>query len=160
MTQKRKGPVYTGMRKHKDSEAGFSIWLPSDWHRTDMTGEHHGVIYSPYPNDINTCFAAEKKILDYKVTAEDVPAMRKSFEQALNEMPGVEIEMTDVTVTKTLIIFEAKFTFLEGEQRRKRWLRNVYWEEGQLILIAQGSTAEEYDYWLPMLFNTMTTVEV
>jgi hypothetical protein len=160
MAENRKGPVYTGMRKHKDAEAGFSLWLPSDWHRTDMGGEHHGVIYSPYPNDLNTCFAAEKKVLAYKVTKEDVPTLKNGFEKALNELPGVEIEKTDVVATSTLIIFEAKFTFLEGEQRRKRWLRNVYWGEGQLILIAQGSTPEEYDYWLPMFFNTMTTVEI
>jgi hypothetical protein len=29
-----------------------------------------------------------------------------------------------------------------------------------LVLIAQGATPEEYEYWLPMFFNTMMTAEI
>jgi aspartate/tyrosine/aromatic aminotransferase len=72
----------------------------------------------------------------------------------------VEIESFTYTPTSTLVTLEAKFTFLEGENRRKRWVRNIYWGNGQLVFIAQGATVKEYDYWLPMFYNTMVTFQV
>jgi len=75
-------------------------------------------------------------------------------------LPGIEIETQEETVTPTLIALEARFTFLDGEVRRRRWVRNIYWGNGQLVLVAQGATAEEFDYWLPMFYNTMMTVEI
>jgi len=59
-----------------------------------------------------------------------------------------------------VLIMEAKFSFTEDGLRRKRWVKNMYWHEANLILIAQGSTVEEYEYWLPMLFNCMHTYEL
>ncbi len=160
MSEEKKRPKYQGLRKHVDVEGGYSLWLPSDWHRFDMQEGYHGVIYSPYPDNFDTSFSAQKIILDYKVTEDDVPTLREGFTAGLAALPGVEIESQDETVTSTLITFEARFTFLEGEARRKRWVRNIYWGEGQLLLIAQGATPEKFDYWLPMFFNTMMTIEI
>jgi hypothetical protein len=39
-------------------------------------------------------------------------------------------------------------------------VRNIYWGDGQLILIAQGATVDEFQYWLPMFYNTMVTLEI
>ncbi len=160
MPEQREPPRYVGMFKHLDKKGGFALWLPTGWHRTDMADGHHGVIYSPYPGDLNTCFSAEKKKLRYAVLEKDMPILREGFEAGLTSMPGVEVESRDESVTSTLITLEARFTFLEGEARRKRWVRVVYWGDGQLILIAQGATPDEFDYWLPMFFNTMMTVEI
>ena len=76
------------------------------------------------------------------------------------QFPALEIEWQDETITETLKLFEAKFTFLEGDVRRKRWLRVVYWGEGQLIMMAQGATPEDYEYWMPMFYNSLMTVEI
>ncbi len=160
MTEKRKGPRYHGISKHVDREAGYAIWLPDGWHRFDMVGGHRGVAYSPYPGDLNTFVSAEKRRLKYSVTEKDVPILRKGFEQGLQALPGIEIESQDETVTPTLITLEARFTFLEGEARRKRWVRTIYSGKGQLVLIAQGATVEEFEYWLPMFSHTMMTAEV
>lgn len=159
-SEKRGNPRYTGMLKHIDAEGGYALWLPTGWHRFDMTGEHHGVIYSPYPDGYDTSFSAEKHKLAYAVRRKDVPVLREGFSAGLAALPGIEIESQDENITSTLIIFQARFTFLEGEARRKRWVRLIYWGEGQLTLIAQGSMPEEFDYWLPMFFNTMMTVEI
>ncbi len=160
MPKGKNGPIYQGVRKYVDVEAGYALWIPSDWHRFEMTNGHHGAIYSPYPDSFDTSFSAQKNILDYKVTEDDVPLLREGFDAGLASLPGIEIESQDEIVTSTLITLEARFTFLEGEARRKRWVRNVYWGEGQLLLIAQGATPEEFQYWLPMFYNTMMTIEL
>lgn len=153
-------PRYTGMIKHVDQEGGYALWLPADWHRFDMTGEHQGVIYSPYPDSFDTSFSAEKQTLPYPIRPKDVPTLREGFRAGLAALPGVEVELQDESITSTLTILEARFTFLEGEARRKRWVRLAYWGEGQLTLIAQGATEAEFDYWRPMFYNTMMTVEI
>jgi hypothetical protein len=160
MPKGKNGPIYHGVRKHMDIEGGYAIWVPNDWYRFDMTDGHHGVIYSPYPDNFDTSFSAQKMILDYKVTQEDVPVLREGFDAGLASLPGIEIESQEDIVTSTLITLEARYSFLEGEARRKRWVRNVYWGEGQLLLIAQGATPEEFKYWLPMFYNTMMTIEL
>lgn len=160
MTEQREAPYYRGMFKHVDQEAGYALWLPTGWHRFDMVEGRQGVIYSPYADDLNTTFLAEKLRLAYGVTENDVPVLREGFNQGLMALAGIEIESQDETVTSTLITLEARFTFLEGEARRKRWVRVIYWGNGQLILVAQGASVEEFEYWLPMFYNTMVTIEI
>ena len=160
MTEERENPRYYGMFKHIDEEGGFALWFPTGWHRFELMEGHQGVIYSPYPDDLNTSFLAEKRRLEYSVTKKDVPILREGFQEGLMTLPGIEIEMQEETVTPTLITLEARLTFLDGEVRHKRWVRNIYWGNGQLFLVAQGSTVEEFDYWLPMFFNTMMTFEI
>jgi hypothetical protein len=159
MPERTKGPVYTGMTLHP-SEGGFAVWLPSDWHKQELKPKHVGWLFSPYPDDINTCLLVEKKKLKVKVNPEDVDVLREGFKQGLLALPGVEIESTDESLSETIQVFEARFTFLEGEERRKRWVRNIYWGEAQLILIAQGRTPEDFEYWLPMFFNSITTTQI
>jgi hypothetical protein len=148
------------MFKHIDQEGGYALWFPTGWHRFDMVEGRQGVVYSPYPDDLDTTFLAEKRKLPYSVTQEDVPILREGFDQGLNALPGIEVEWRDETVTSTLITFEARFTFLEEGARRKRWVRNIYWGNGQLILIAQGADSKEFEHWLPMFYNTMVTVQI
>jgi hypothetical protein len=159
MTEKRSGPKYKGMIKHVDIDAGYALWLPSDWTKIDMVDGHDGVIFTPYPDDINTCIAAEKRILEDAVTDEDIPVLRQAFHEAVRAMPEVEVEKFDEAMTATLKIFDAVFSYNENGTTRKRWVRNVYWGEAQLIIIAQGATPEEYEHWLPMFFNTLMTAE-
>ena len=160
MTADREYPRYKGMYKHIDQEGGYALWFSTDWHRFDMVEGRHGVIYSPYPDNLNTTFLAEKHKLAYSVTEKDVPILRQGFNEGLMALPEVEIEWQDETVTPTLITFEARFTFLENETRRKRWVRIIYWGSGQLVLIAQGANSDEFEHWLPMFYNTMVTIEI
>ena len=159
MPEERGNPQYYGMFKHVD-RGGFALWFPTGWQRYRMKGGHHGVIYGPHPDNINTSFTAEKRRLPYKVTLDDVPTLREGFQAGLVALPGIEIESQDEAVTSPPIFFEARYTFLEGEIRRKRWTRVIYWGRSQLVLMAQGETAEEFEYWLPMFFNTMMTIEI
>lgn len=160
MTEQEKAlPQYVGMKFHADPN-GFGFWLPSDWHQFDLKNGHKGVLYSPYTDDINTGLLGEKRRLKVKINHSDLPTLREAFMQGIRDLPGVEIEMENESLSKTLSFFEVRFTFLDGEIRRKRWVRNIYWGKNNYILIAQGRTVEEFNHWLPMFFNIMMNAQV
>jgi hypothetical protein len=50
-----------------------------------------------------------------------------------------------------LLRFERVYTFEEGGQVRKRRVRMVYAYKWLIVLLAQGESPEEYDYWRMML---------
>ncbi len=153
-------PAYTGMKMCPDHRGGYAVWMPSDWFEFKLKPRQVGMLFSPYQDDLNTSFLVLKKKLKYSVTPDDVPTLREGFMNGIQALPGVEIESTDESLSSSINFFEARFTFLEGENRRKRWVRNLYWGNGQLILIAQGRTPEDFEYWLPMFFNTMLTTQI
>ncbi len=161
MGKKRPGPYYTGARKHVDADAGYAIWIPSDWHRVELVDGRTGIIYSPYPDDLDTCFFIEKHKLDISVKPEDFDAIRQGFRQGIEELPEVEILEQDESISDSgVVLLDARYTFVEDGVRRKRWTRVVYWGNGQLTMIAQGATEDEFDYWVPMFYNTMMTMEL
>jgi hypothetical protein len=156
----RPRPRYHGTYKNSDPEGGYSIWIPSDWHRSEMTDGHHGAIYRPKVEDYHTFLSTEKIRLEYGVTMEDIPILREGFQDGLNRMEGLEIESQDESITETLKMFQAVFTFTEDGVQRKRWLRVVFWDDGELIMMAQGSTPPEYAYWKAMFYNALMTIEI
>ena len=123
---KKKGPVYTGIRKYVDEAGGYAVWLPQEWRKLDMMGDHKGWVFTPYPDHFDTSF----------------------------------IDETRYETGKMVVILEAKFTFTENGQQRKRWTKSMYWGEANLVFIAQGATVEDYEYWLPMFYNTMNAYEL
>jgi hypothetical protein len=153
-------PAYTGMKAVRDQKGGYTVWVPSDWKMYDLTKPHHGMLFSPYQDDINTSMLFEKHRLKYKVKADDLQTLREGFAQGILQLPGVQIESQDETLTDTVNLFEARFSYLEEDNRRKRWVRNIYWGNGQLVCIAQGRTVKDFEYWLPMFYNSFTTLSV
>jgi len=153
-------PAYIGMRMHIDKKGGYGAWLPSDWTQLKLKRGHFGMLFSPYKDDINTSILFEKHKLKVSVTKDDMEVLREGFHDGIKALSGVEIESLEENLSDTINVFDARFTFLEGENRRKRWVRNIYWGEGQLVVIAQGRTVQDFDYWLPMFFNTITTIKI
>jgi hypothetical protein len=137
-------PAFTGVALHNDKQGGFSIWVASDWYEIKLKRNHRGFLFSPYPDDINTSILIEKKKLKIQITLQDTDLIRESFHADIRALPGVEVEFLDEKLTETIIVFDARFTFMEGENRRKRWVRNIYWGDGQLVVIAQGRTPEDF----------------
>jgi hypothetical protein len=158
--KKRKGPVYTGMTKHVDKESGYAVWLPSDWRKIDMVEGRRGWVFTPYKDNFDTCVTAEKITLDYKVKPEDIDLLVEGFEAGINSLPEAVIEHKKYDKGTKVVLLEAKFTFEENGQRRKRWVKSMYWGEGNLVLVAQGASEEDYAYWEGMLYNTMMTYEI
>lgn len=153
-------PAYTGMKGYRDATGGYEVWLPIDWTQIKLKRNHLGMLFSPYTDDLNTSLLIEKHKLKYKVTPDDVSMLLESFHEGMLALPGVEVEKTEETIGPEINIFDARFTYLDGEVRRKRWVRNIYWGNGQLVIIAQGRTPENFEYWLPMFFNTITTLRI
>lgn len=158
--QTRKAPVYTGIVKHWDEKAGYAVWLSKDWRKIDMVEGRRGWIFTPYPDHFDTSFTCEKITLDYKVTPEDAEILMEGFEAGINNLPDAVIEYRNLETGKMVIIMEAKFTFTENGQRRKRWVKSMYWGEANLVLIAQGATEDDFAYWEGMLYNAMMTYEL
>ncbi|MCL4504737.1 MAG: hypothetical protein M1434_05495 [Chloroflexi bacterium] len=160
MTERQGVPFYTGMRYYVTEKWGFAIWLPSDWYEFQMDKGHKGVIFSPHKDDTDTCLSVEKFTLKISIKDADIPILRKGFHDGVNALPGVEVEKFDESLSTTINFFEARFTYLDNEVRRKRWIRNVYWGNGQLVMIAQGKDTADFDYYEPMFFNTMYTTDI
>ncbi len=148
------------MRNYIAEGLGFKLWLPSDWHEYEMEPGHKGRVFSPYQNDFTTCISAEKFKLKYPVKEDDIKTLREGFKNGLKSMKGVRIEKFEESQQAPIYMFDAVFTYLDGDVQRKRWVRNVYWGNGQLVLIAQGKDVADYTYWEPMFFNTMYTADI
>lgn len=153
-------PAYSGMTQYRNEKGGFSIWLSSDWHQIDLADKRIGAIFSPYADDINTSLYVEKHRLKVKVKPEDMETLLEGFLQGIQALPGVEIESQTQSLASLINVFEARFTFLDGDVRRKRWVKNVYFGRSQLVMIAQGRTPEDFDYWLPMFYNAMVNTKI
>lgn len=154
------GRGMAGMTLLPIQDAGIALWVPDDWYKMDMNDEHQGVLFSPYKDDFNTCFLFEKRTLRVLVTKEDADALREGFNKGLLGLPGIQVLSTDETLAEKMQMFDAIYTFMEGNERRQRWMRCLYWGYNQLILIAQGRSAEDFERWLPLFYKTMTTPQL
>jgi hypothetical protein len=153
-------PAFAGMALYCNEEGRFCLWLPCDWYSFDLPGEGVQVLFSPYPADPYTGISAAKSTLKTKVSKADLPRLRDEFLQGIQALPGVEIETRSESLEGSLAILEARFTFLDGEVRRKRWVKTVYLGSSRLILTAQGRTPEDFKYCLPIFFNIMLNVNL
>ncbi len=95
MAENMSGPVTTRMTLYPNQEGGFAVWLPDDWHKRELNPEHLGMLFSPYEDDINTCFLIEKRKLEVEVTKEDVDILREGFKEGLKGLPGIEVLSVD-----------------------------------------------------------------
>ena len=156
-TRKSK-PVFKGLNWHR--EQFFSLFIPIDWHKTNWPDERQGTLFLPSQEDIYTLFAIEVNDLGTIVTADDLAYLSSGFLGGIKDLPERKIESKKESVTGKLLQLEAKYTFLENEQTRKRWVRVLYHETRQVTVTAQGANVEAFDYWLPMFYEAMMTINV
>ncbi|HLH72615.1 MAG TPA: hypothetical protein VKX96_04970 [Chloroflexota bacterium] len=151
-------PSFTGLLLHREPRLGYSFFVPNGWYRQDVEGaEGVAVMYIPSPDDLLTGFSAEGRDLGLEVSADDFPALRAGFLSGLRKMNHSRIESHEGEAIGRLITLEARHTFRDGGATRKRWVRLLYQGTIQVRLVAQGSTEEEFNYWLPMFFESMRT---
>ena len=157
-------PIFSAGVTHYIDGSGFSLWVPSDWYKFVLTGGREGVLFSPYPANIQTSFLAERHCLGDSMKESDLPALRNQFTAGIMALEGVEIEegsYDEFFVSKrSFYSFEIRFTYIENGMRRKRWVRDIYWGDDNFIFFAQGRTPEEYDYWQPMFYQIMVNLNV
>jgi hypothetical protein len=151
-------PAFKGLTWYR--EQYFSFYIPIDWHKVEWQDKRQGIIFVPKPEDVYTLFAVEVNDLGTTVTTDDLPYLMTGFLDGIKQLPERKIELKKESVVGKLMQLEAKYTFLEDGQTRKRWVRVLYDKTRQITVTAQGATVEDYDYWLPMFFEAMMTVMV
>lgn len=154
-------PSFTGLLLHREPRLGYSFFVPSGWHRQEVEGANGvdtaTVMYVPSLDDPLTGFSAEGRDLGLEVTSDDFPAVQAGFLSGLRKMHQSRLESHEGESIGPLITLEARHTFRDGKETRKRWVRLLYQRSLQVRLVAQGSTVEEFEYWLPMFFESMRT---
>ena len=151
-------PAVSGLTWHRDQY--YSFFTPMDWHRFTWADGRQGEIYGPDLNDPLTVFAVDVKDLGTAITADDLDILAEGFFATIEQLPEVNIESREQKVTGRVLELEAKYTFREEGETRRRWVRVFYHETRQIAMTAQGATPEKYDYWLPWFFEAMMTARV
>lgn len=153
-------PAFRGLSLHQDRELGFSFFRPIDWHRYDWTDGRQGVLFGPQPDDSETLFAVAVRELGTLIEEDDLADLHIGFVAGIGRLDESEIESQDQWKVGPLACFEARYTFLDEETRRKRWVRVFYQDSRQITVTAQGASVEVFDYWMPMLYESMMTFKV
>jgi hypothetical protein len=151
-------PPFKGLNWYKDQH--FSFFRPLDWTRFEWTDDRQGVLFGPSPEDTATLFAVDVKDLGLEVTPDDLEALMAGFVSGIEQLPDSQIESRQEWVAGAVIGLEAKYSFRENDVIRKRWIRVLYQDTRQITVMAQGATVAEFDYWLPMFFESMMTFKI
>jgi len=155
---KKSTPSFKGLNWYR--EQYFSLFIPIDWHKINWPDDRQGILFTPTQDDNHTVLAIEINDLGTTLTSDDLPYLSKGFLDGIKNLPERKIESKKENVTGKLLQLEAKYSFLEDGQTRKRWVRVLYQDTRQITITAQGATLELYDYWLPMFNEAMMTINV
>lgn len=171
-TPQRQRPRFTGVATYRDPAGRFSVRYPSDWYAFPLAGtasgdeptptsaEPQGVSFAPNPDDQFTCLQVWATQLDQAVVAEDAETLRLGIDDGLAQLTDAKAETAEEVVLGNLLKFERVFTFREGESLRKRRTWVIYADTIQIVLTWQGSTVEEYHYWLAMANYSFSTFQL
>ncbi|MCK6579347.1 MAG: hypothetical protein L6Q98_14745 [Anaerolineae bacterium] len=151
-------PVFKGLAWCH--EQYFSFFVPIDWQCIDRPDGKQGVIYLPDGRDEHTYLAVQVDDLGTQVTSEDMPDLVAGLLEGIGQRTESLVDSHTSAATGSLVQMEAKYTFLEGSERRRRWVRVLYHETRQITFLAQGSAEQIYRYWLPMFNEAMMTLKV
>lgn len=153
-------PRFRGVTTYRDPSGRFAFRYPSDWHTYELADDREGAMFSPEADEPATYFAAWIGKLDEHVVAEDLETLREGVEEGLSQLSEYTAESGHDDTYGNLVKFERTYTFREGDAVRKRRVWMMYVDEWQLVLVYQGSSPEEYKYWLPMGNYSFSTFEL
>lgn len=143
-------PQFTGITTYRDEQGRFEFRHPWGWERSDLEDDRDGVIAQPEADDEASYFAVWVTKLELNVVADDLPDLRAGFDDGLSRLPDLVVEESTERTYNNIVKLERTVTFSEDGQTRKRRVWGLYANEWQFVVAFQGSTVEEYHYWLPM----------
>jgi hypothetical protein len=153
-------PSFTGLLVYREPTLGYSFLVPDGWQRGELVGaEGTAVLYAPTTPEMFASFSVGGRDLGVEVTSADLPDLRAGFLRGLRKLPGARAKLLDASAIGRLISLEAHQTYRDGQAVRKRWVRLLYQGTIQVRLIAQAATVQEFDYWLPMFYESMRTFQ-
>ena len=153
-------PSFEGLILEQDQEWQYYFWYPKGWHRYELGDGRTGVLCSPEDEHPTTYFSVETQRLPAAVLDEDVEVLRQGIQEGLSQLPDMCIASTNDTIAGGRIVFEREFTFADGDTVRKRRIRLIYAGSTLYSLISQGSSEQDYKYWLSMLNYCQMTFEI
>lgn len=156
--EQQQRPSFKGLNWYREDY--FSFFVPMDWQKVQPQAGRQGVIFIPPTDDMHTLYAVDVVDLGTKITSDDLPYLSTGFLDGIKNLPNRKIETKGEKVVGKQIHLEAKYTFEEDGETRKRWVRVFYDDTRQVTVTAQGKTVDAYEYWLPMFFEAMMTVKV
>jgi hypothetical protein len=151
-------PPIEGLRWHRNEL--FSLFVPPGWQQSDWDDGRIGVLYYPEPDDPLTVFAVEVTDLGMVISSDDLDRLDAESIDAIEQLPEGEIELHDKAVVGEQMQLEYKYTFREDCVMRRHWVRVFYQGTHEATMMAQGSSLDLYDYWLPWFFEAMATAQV
>ena len=143
-------PRFTGVHTYDDPQGRFQFRYPWDWEESELDDDLDGVIVRPEVDEDATYVAIWAKALETSVVAEDLPELKSGFDQGLLQLPDAEILKAEENTYNNIVKVEREFTFTEDGHTRKRRAWALYADYWQFLVVFQGATVEEYEYWLPM----------
>ncbi len=151
-------PQFKGLSWQRSDN--FSFYRPLDWQRFEWQDARQGVLFGPDPDDDATLFAVAVRDLGLRISAEDIDDLEAGFLEGIHRLPDHDVESHERWAAGRLFGLEAKYTFSEAGNTRKRWVRVLHQDTRQITVTAQGATVEQFDYWLPMFYEQMMTFQV
>jgi hypothetical protein len=155
---KESRPVFKGLNWYRQQY--FSLFVPLDWPSSSWPDGREGVLFVPNAEDPDSCLAIEVKDLGMTITQNDRDDLLRGFNEGIQSLPESVLEEQKDWVVGNLICLEARYSYLEADTRRKRWVRVFYDKTRQITFIAQGSSVETFQYWTPMFYEAMMTSRV
>ncbi len=161
MTEIREGvPAFEGLVLHEERKWTYSFWYPKGWVPHSLSGDRVGVLCSPTEEDLDTFFGVEVIPLQSTVQPDDLAVLCEGVEEGLSQLPGLAVESAEESAAGSQATIERTYTFEDQGTTRKRCVRLMYKGDRLYSLMSQGSTAAEYDHWLPMLNYCHMTFEL
>ena len=156
----REAPRFTGVANYDDPKGRFRFRFPTDWNQYELEDDREGRLFAPDPSDLQTYFAVWVSELEQAVVAEDMEDLKAGVAEGLAQLPSSHVESESETVMGNLIKFERVLTFTQdgAVRKRKSWI--LYVDRWTIVLTWQGSSVEEYEYWLAMANYSFATFNV
>ncbi len=155
----RQPPRFYGVTTYQDPLGRYSFRFPTDWLQFDLEGRD-GIRVAPRSDDPETWFTAWVVPLEEPAVAEDLETLRAGVADGLARLAECKVESESEIVLGNLIRFERVFTFRDGEEVRKRKFWILYVDKWLIMLTWQGSSEEEFEYWLPMANYAFATFNI
>jgi hypothetical protein len=154
-------PRFTGVTTYQDPLGRFSFRYPADWNEFELADDREGVMYSPESAEFpQTYFAVWVSKLPESVVAEDLEVLQEGVEAGLGQLANCQVETAKDDLLSNLVKLERIYTFEEDGVTRKRRQWTMYVDTWLIVVVWQGSTRDEYAYWLPMGNYAFGTFEI
>ncbi len=155
-------PTFEGLAVYRHLRHRFSLLYPEGWAQAKVPrAQGGGVVFTVDPDDRQTSLLVQSRKLPSPVQPEDLDALRDGLLEGVGQLPDVQLLDYKAEAIGKLLDAEAQHTYRDAQSGdlRKRWVRLLCQGAIQISIVAQGSSPEKFEYWLPMFNSVMRTVK-